>query len=113
MKSLKLLTDNVDIKKLRMGILSLDFERIVIFGGERSNNEFKESYTYNFGDRKFGSFSSLAECSKFNMLPVYNGGRFILFDGNNNIHEFNTDTMTFDYQFLQNEEDVYQYTLSG
>ena len=31
----------VDIRKNRMGIITLDFDRMLIFGGERNNKEYK------------------------------------------------------------------------
>ena len=38
----------VDIRKNRMGVITLDFDRMLIFGGERNNKEYKEAYIYEF-----------------------------------------------------------------
>ena len=95
----------VDIRKNRMGIITLDFDRMLIFGGERNNKEYKEAYIYEFYENKFYQFADLVTTSNFIMSPVYTQGKYILFDFLNNIHELNLDTLQFEYRVFHKEGD--------
>ena len=56
MKNVEKETDVVDIRKNRMGVITLDFDRMLIFGGERNNKEYKDAYIYEFYEKKFYPF---------------------------------------------------------
>ncbi len=98
--------DIVDIKKNRMGVIPLDFDTILIFGGERNNKEYKEAYIYEFWEDKFYKFSDLVKNSNFIMTPVFYAGKYILFDFLNNIHELNLETLMFEYHIFNKDMDV-------
>lgn len=95
----------IDIKKNRMGVIPLDFDRILIFGGENKNKEYKESYIFEFYENKFYHFGDLARTSNFVMSPVYYHGKYVTFDFLNNIHQFNLDSLEFEYHIFQKEDD--------
>ena len=97
--------EEVDIKKNRLGVITLDFDRMLIFGGERNNKEYKESYIYEFYEKKFYQFSDLVRTSNFIMQPVYSQGKYIIFDFLNNIHELNLETLQFEYHVFHREGD--------
>ncbi len=97
--------DVVDIRKNRMGVITLDFDRMLIFGGERNNKEYKEAYIYEFYENKFYQFTDLVRTSNFIMCPVYYNGKYIVFDFVNNIHELNLETLQFDYHIFHKEGD--------
>ncbi len=93
----------VDIRKNRMGIITLDFDRMLIFGGERNNKEYKEAYIYEFFENKFYPFSDLVRTSNFIMCPVFHNGKYITFDFLNNIHELNLESLQFEYHVFHKE----------
>ena len=95
--------DEVDIKKNRMGVITLDFDRMLIFGGERNNKEYKEAYIFEFYEKKFYQFADLVRTSNFIMSPVYSQGKYIIFDFLNNIHELNLETLQFEYHVFHKE----------
>ena len=95
--------EEVDIKKNRMGVITLDFDRMLIFGGERNNKEYKEAYIYEFYEKKFYQFADLVRTSNFIMSPVYSQGKYIIFDFLNNIHELNLETLQFEYHVFHKE----------
>jgi len=95
----------VDIRKNRMGIITLDFDRMLIFGGERNNKEYKDAYIYEFYENKFYQFADLVRTSNFIMSPVYYNGKYIVFDFLNNIHELNLETLQFEYHVFHKEGD--------
>ncbi len=95
--------DIVDIKKNRMGVIPLDFDTILIFGGERHGKEYKEAYIYEFWEDKFYKFSDMVKNSNFIMNPVFYGGKYILFDFLNNIHELNLETLMFEYHVFNKD----------
>jgi len=95
--------DVVDIRKNRLGIITLDFDRMLIFGGERNNKEYKEAYIYEFYENKFYPFSDLVRTSNFIMSPVFYNGKYILFDFLNNIHELNLESLQFEYHVFHKE----------
>jgi hypothetical protein len=97
--------DVVDIRKNRMGVITLDFDRMLIFGGERNNKEYKEAYIYEFYENKFYQFADLVRTSNFIMSPIYYNGKYIVFDFLNNIHELNLETLQFEYHIFQKEGD--------
>ena len=76
--------EEVDVKKNRMGVISLDFDRMLIFGGERNNKEYKDAYIYEFYEKKFYQ-------------------KYIIFDFLNNIHELNLETLQFEYHVFHKE----------
>ena len=93
-----------------MGSITLDFDRILIFGGEKNSRESNEAYIYNFYEQKVSTFTQqLEKPSKFIVNPVYYNGRYILLDNDGDIHEFNLDTFTFEYNNCQGVE----FTLSS
>ena len=87
MKNILKDVEGVDIRKNRMGVITLDFDRMLIFGGERNNKEYKEAYIYEFYEKKFYQFSDLVKTSNFIMAPIYFNGKYIIFDFLNNIHD--------------------------
>lgn len=93
----------VDIRKNRMGVITLDFDRMLIFGGERNNKEYKEAYIYEFYENKFYQFADLVRTSNFIMEPVYYNGKYIIFDFLNNIHELNLETLQFEYHVFHKD----------
>jgi len=93
----------VDIRKNRMGVITLDFDRMLIFGGERNNKEYKEAYIFEFYENKFYQFTDLVRTSNFIMSPVYYNGKYIIFDFLNNIHELNLETLQFEYHIFHKE----------
>ena len=95
--------EEVDVKKNRMGVISLDFDRMLIFGGERNNKEYKDAYIYEFYEKKFYQFADLVRTSNFIMSPVYFQGKYIIFDFLNNIHELNLETLQFEYHVFHKE----------
>jgi hypothetical protein len=95
----------VDIRKNRMGVITLDFDRMLIFGGEKNNKEYRQAYIYEFYENKFYEFSDLKRTSNFIMAPVYYNGKYIVFDFLNNIHELNLESLQFDYQSFHTEGD--------
>lgn len=95
--------DVVDIRKNRMGVITLDFDRMLIFGGERNNKEYKDAYIYEFYENKFYQFADLVRTSNFIMSPVYYNGKYIIFDFLNNIHELNLETLQFEYHVFHKE----------
>lgn len=97
--------DVVDIRKNRMGVITLDFDRMLIFGGERNNKEYKDAYIYEFYENKFYQFSELVRTSNFIMSPVYYNGKYIIFDFLNNIHELNLETLQFEYHVFHKDGD--------
>jgi len=97
--------DVVDIRKNRMGIITLDFDRMLIFGGERNNKEYKDAYIFEFYENKFYQFADLVRTSNFIMSPVYYNGKYITFDFLNNIHELNLETLQFEYHVFHKEGD--------
>ncbi len=98
--------DAVDVRKNRMGIIPLDFDTILIFGGERGRQEYKDAYIYEFFENKFFKFSDMYKNSNFITNPIYYGGKYILFDFLNNIHELNLDTMMFEYHVFNKDMDA-------
>lgn len=97
--------DVVDIRKNRMGVITLDFDRMLIFGGERNNKEHKEAYIYEFYENKFYQFTDLVRTSNFIMSPIYYNGKYIVFDFLNNIHELNLETLQFEHHVFPKGED--------
>lgn len=97
--------EEVDIKKNRLGVITLDFDRMLLFGGERNNKEYKEAYIYEFYEHKFYQFADLVRTSNFIMQPVYSQGKYIIFDFLNNIHELNLETLQFEYHIFHKEGD--------
>ncbi|MCQ2820699.1 MAG: hypothetical protein MJ252_25835 [archaeon] len=95
--------EEVDIKKNRLGVITLDFDRMLIFGGERNNKEYKDSYIYEFYEKKFYPFADLVRTSNFIMQPVFEDGKYIIFDFLNNIHELNLETLNFEYHVFHKE----------
>ena len=95
--------EEVDVKKNRMGVISLDFDRMLIFGGERNNKEYKDAYIYEFYEKKFYQFADLVRTSNFIMSPVYSQGKYIIFDFLNNIHELNLETLQFEYHVFHKD----------
>ena len=93
----------VDIRKNRMGIINLDFDRMLIFGGERNNKEYKEAYIYEFYENKFYQFADIVRTSNFIMSPIYYNGKYIVFDFLNNIHELNLETLQFEYHVFHKD----------
>lgn len=93
----------VDIRKNRMGVINLDFDRMLIFGGERNNKEYKDAYIYEFYENKFYQFSDLVRTSNFIMSPIYYSGKYIVFDFLNNIHELNLENLQFEYHIFHKE----------
>ena len=98
--------DSVDIRKNRMGIIPLDFGTILMFGGERGRQEYKEAYIYEFFENKFNKFSDMYKESNFITTPVYYGGKYILFDFLNNVHELNLDNLMFEYHLFNKDLDA-------
>jgi hypothetical protein len=105
MKNILKDVEAVDIRKNRMGVITLDFDRMLIFGGERNNKEYKEAYIYEFYEKKFYQFSDLVRTSNFIMAPIYFNGRYIIFDFLNNIHELNLETLQFEYHVFNRDGD--------
>jgi len=97
--------DVVDIRKNRMGVINLDFDRMLIFGGERNNKEYKDAYIYEFYENKFYQFSDLVRTSNFIMQPLYYSGKYIVFDFLNNIHELNLENLQFEYHIFHKDEE--------
>lgn len=95
----------VDIKKNRLGVITLDFDRMLIFGGERNNKEYKDAYIYEFYEKKFYGFPDISRNSNFIMSPVYSQGRYIIFDFLNNIHVLNLERLEFSYLTFHREGD--------
>jgi hypothetical protein len=97
LKKVKKDASNIDYKKNRMGVISLDFDTMIIFGGERNNKEYSESYIYEFYDNKFYQFNDLVRISNFIVSPIYYNGRYFMFDFLNNVLEFSLETLNFKY----------------
>lgn len=95
----------VDIRKNRMGVITLDFDRMIIFGGEKNNLEYKDAYIFDFYEQAFFEFNELERNSNFIMAPVYYNGKYILFDFLNNIHELNLETLHFNSIIYHKEGD--------
>lgn len=98
--------ETVDIRKNRMGIIPLDFGTVMIFGGERGRQEYKEAYIYEFFENRFNKFSDTYKESNFITNPVYYGGKYIVFDFLNNVHELNLDTLMFEYHLFNRDADA-------
>ena len=96
---------DVDIKKNRLGVITLDFDRMLIFGGERNNKEYKDAYIYEFYENKFYKFTDLVRTSNFIMSPIFEDGKYIIFDFLNNIHELNLETLQFEYHVFHKDGD--------
>lgn len=103
MKNILKDVEGVDIRKNRMGVITLDFDRMLIFGGERNKKEYKEAYIYEFYEKKFYQFSDLVRTSNFIMAPIYCNGKYIIFDFLNNIHELNLETLQFEYHVFNRD----------
>ena len=100
-------TEEIDIRKNRLGVIALDFDRVLIFGGERNGNEYKEAFIFEFYENKYHQFSDLIKNSKFIMEPIFWNGNYYIFDFMNNIHELNLETLQFEYrEFHQIGEDM-------
>lgn len=89
-----------------MGVIPLDFDTILIFGGERNSKEYRNAYIYEFFENKFYKFNDLEKNSNFIMNPIYYAGKYILFDFKNNIHEFNLDTLMFEHKVFNRDEEL-------
>ena len=98
--------ESVDIRKNRMGIIPLDFGTVLIFGGERGRQEYKEAYIYEFFENRFNKFTDTYKESNYITNPVYYGGKYILFDFLNNVHELNLDTLMFEYHLFNRDADA-------
>lgn len=100
-------TEEIDIRKNRLGVIALDFDRVLIFGGERNGNEYKEAFIFEFYENKYYQFSDLMKNSNFIMEPIFWNGNYYIFDFMNNIHELNLETLQFEYrEFHQIGEDM-------
>ena len=103
MKNVAKDVEQIDVRKNRMGVITLDFDTMLIFGGERNNKEYKEAYIFDFYESKFYQFADLVRTSNFIMSPVYYNGKYITFDFLNNIHELNLETLQFEYHVFHKD----------
>lgn len=91
-------SEDIDIRKNRIGCIKLDFDRVLLFGGERNGGNYKEGFIYEMFEKKFYMFSELEKETNFIMNNVYSNGKYIMFDYMNNIHEMKLELLNFEYK---------------
>jgi hypothetical protein len=91
-------SEDIDIRKNRIGCIKLDFDRVLLFGGERNGRNYKEGFIYEMFEKKFYMFSELEKETNFIMNNVYSNGKYIMFDYMNNIHEMKLELLNFEYK---------------